>query len=121
MQSDEFPVTLTVTQAAAILGISRGLAYQSAHRFLQTAGADGLPVVRLGRRLLVPTLQLRRLLLDGLGAGAEVEWLVPAATPSRREAGPTSESAISAQHRRRPPVEPVAPVQLSLLPPDGQA
>jgi excisionase family DNA binding protein len=47
--------TLTVEQAAVILGIGRASAYAA-------AGSGDLPVIRLGRRLLVPTAQLRRLL-----------------------------------------------------------
>jgi len=48
-------LTVTVEEAAALLGISRGSAY--------TAVANGeLPVLRVGRRLLVPRLALERLL-----------------------------------------------------------
>jgi excisionase family DNA binding protein len=48
-------LTVTVEEAAAILGISRGSAY--------SAAANGeLPVLRVGRRLLVPKLALERLL-----------------------------------------------------------
>jgi excisionase family DNA binding protein len=56
----EPPLTLTVEQAAQLLGISRGLAYQAAR--------DGdLPTIRLGRRLLVPRHALERMLgVEGL-------------------------------------------------------
>jgi excisionase family DNA binding protein len=47
--------TLTVEQAAAVLGIGRTSAYAA-------AGAGDLPAVRLGRRLIVPVAALRRLL-----------------------------------------------------------
>lgn len=52
--------TLTITEAAELLGIGRNLAYQLAAR-------DELPVrvLHLGRRLLVP----RRLLLEAVGIG----------------------------------------------------
>ena len=47
--------TLTVEQAGALLGISRGLAYASV--------TDGtIPSVRIGRRILVPTALLSALL-----------------------------------------------------------
>jgi len=52
--------TVTIEEAARLLGVSRGSAYAAAH--------DGsLPTIRLGaKRLLVPTAALRRLLqLDG--------------------------------------------------------
>ena len=52
--SDE-PATITITEAAALLGIGRNQAYQAAAR-------GELPVLRLGRRLLVPTAPLRRML-----------------------------------------------------------
>lgn len=45
------PATITVPQAGAVLGISRGGAYRAA--------ADGeLPVLTIGRRLLVPVAGL---------------------------------------------------------------
>jgi excisionase family DNA binding protein len=47
-------LTLTVEEAAELLGVSRGLAYEAARR-------GDLPVIRLGRRLLVPTARLLEL------------------------------------------------------------
>lgn len=55
---------LTVEQAAQVLGISRGLAYASARRFVATGGDGGLPAIRIGRRLLVPVNQLQGFLED---------------------------------------------------------
>lgn len=50
-------LTLTVEEAASLLGISRNLAYELV--------ADGrLPSIRLGRRVLVPRQALYRLLDD---------------------------------------------------------
>ncbi len=48
-------LTLSVEEAAHLLGISRGLAYELAR-------SGQLPVVRLGRRLLVPKVALERML-----------------------------------------------------------
>jgi len=48
-------LTLTVEEAARLLGISRGLAYEMAR-------CGKLPVVRLGRRLLVSKAALERML-----------------------------------------------------------
>ena len=48
-------LTLTVEEAAHLLGISRGLAYELAR-------LGQLPVVRLGRRLLVPRAALENML-----------------------------------------------------------
>jgi excisionase family DNA binding protein len=47
--------TITVEEAASVLGIGRASAYAA-------ASAGDLPVIRLGRRLLVPVGALRRLL-----------------------------------------------------------
>jgi len=47
--------TITVEEAARLLGISRGLAYEMARR-------GKLPALRFGRRLVVPLQALERLL-----------------------------------------------------------
>lgn len=47
--------TLTVSEAGRLLGISRQSAYDAATR-------GDLPTIRIGRRLLVPTAALRRML-----------------------------------------------------------
>jgi excisionase family DNA binding protein len=49
--------TLTVEEAAALLGIGRNSAYQA-------VASGQLPVLRIGRRLLVPRAALERLLAD---------------------------------------------------------
>jgi excisionase family DNA binding protein len=56
-KSDQQPprrLAVSVTEAAALLGISRGLAYELVHR-------GELPVIQLGRRLVVPLVALERL------------------------------------------------------------
>lgn len=50
--------TLTVEEAAQELGISRYLAYEQA----RTGQLAGVPVLRVGRRLLVPRAALDRVL-----------------------------------------------------------
>lgn len=47
----------TITEAAEVLGIGRSLAYQMAH-------SGRIPVIRLGRRTVVPKVALDRMLLD---------------------------------------------------------
>jgi len=49
------PATLSVEQAAEVLGISRRSAYRAVER-------GDLPTLRLGRRLLVPTARLLAML-----------------------------------------------------------
>ena len=51
----EGPLTLTIEQAARLLGLGRSAAYEAAR-------CGQLPVVRFGRRLLVPRAALMRLL-----------------------------------------------------------
>jgi excisionase family DNA binding protein len=48
-------LTFTVEEAAELLGVGRGTAYEAARR-------GELPTVRLGRRLLVPRHALEQLL-----------------------------------------------------------
>ena len=52
---------MTVQEAAHLLGVGEGLAYRMANEFLNSGGASGIPCVRLGRRLLVSTRGLARL------------------------------------------------------------
>lgn len=59
---EELPEVLTVEEAAKVLRIGRGPAYDLARRFLDSGGREGLPVVRLRRSLRVPRAGLLRLL-----------------------------------------------------------
>jgi excisionase family DNA binding protein len=56
--------TVSVDDAAAILGVARVTAYEAVH-------AGQIPSIRVGRRILVPTAALRRLL--GLDEPTEEE------------------------------------------------
>lgn len=51
-------LTMTVSEAAAVLGISRALAYELVAR-------GELPSIRLGHRIVVPTKRLHDLVLGG--------------------------------------------------------
>jgi excisionase family DNA binding protein len=50
---DDLPLMLTVAEAAVVLRISRTSAYKLADLWRCSGGSEGLPVVRLGSRLLV--------------------------------------------------------------------
>ncbi len=52
------PLMLTVDEAAGLLRISRTSAYKLAHEWRCTAGASGLPTVRLGSRIMVRRVDL---------------------------------------------------------------
>ena len=56
MHDDDRSRTISVPQAAVLLGICRGSAYRAVR-------AGQIPVVRVGRRLLVPRAALDRLLV----------------------------------------------------------
>jgi hypothetical protein len=58
---DDLPVLLTVEEAASVLRISRDLAYEQARRWLLSDGRAGLPVIKIGRVLRVPRVQLEKL------------------------------------------------------------
>ncbi len=59
--------TMTVEEAAEVLGVSRSTAYESARRFESTDGAEGLPVLRIGRRFVVPVGRIQELLGESCG------------------------------------------------------
>ena len=50
--------TVTVTEAAKVLGVSRNKAYEAAHR-------GEIPTIKIGKRLLVPLAALERMLQEG--------------------------------------------------------
>lgn len=55
----------SVARAAATLGISRSSAYQLANEWLDTGGREGLPCVRLRRRILVPLAVIAQWAAEG--------------------------------------------------------
>ncbi len=104
MAVGEVPEVLTVEEAARLLRISRGLAYQLARRFIESGGKEGLPVLRLGRRLLVPRSQIERLLSGELRMDVRI-----ATTP------------VDRSRSTRTPRKASFSAQLSLIPGDQQA
>ena len=60
VERSRVPATINVEEAAKVLGISRGAAYEAAR-------SGELPTIRFGRRLLVPTARLA----DMLGTSPE--------------------------------------------------
>jgi excisionase family DNA binding protein len=53
----DHPLTLTVEQAAKLLGIGRSTAYELVH-------TGDIPSLRLGRRIVVPVARLEAMLAD---------------------------------------------------------
>jgi hypothetical protein len=61
------PPTMSVDDAASLLGISRSTASSEAARYRRTGGAAGLPSLALGSRVVVLTVPLLELLcIDGV-------------------------------------------------------
>jgi excisionase family DNA binding protein len=58
--------TVTVEEAATILGVGRNKAYEAAR-------SGQIPAIRIGKRLLVPLTALKRLLGTGYQAQPEKE------------------------------------------------
>ena len=77
------PATMTIPEAAALLGIGRNNAYETAARDGQLAGVQ---VIRVGRRLVIP----RAPLLDVLG-------LTNGNGPAGAEPSPSSKSTSEDQ------------------------
>ena len=68
------PDLLTIDDAAAVMRIGRTKAYELARLYVDSYGADGLPVRRIGNQLRTPRL----LLEDWLGV--PITWPIPPAT-----------------------------------------
>ena len=62
---EQLPLLLTVEEAAGLLRIGRTLAYELARRYEASGGTAGLPVMRLGGCLRVPTWALGELVSTG--------------------------------------------------------
>lgn len=73
MTLEGYPLTLTVEEAGKVLRVSRSTAYELAAAYERTDGAEGLPVVRLGRLLRVPRHQLAALLGSPTHTGCDRE------------------------------------------------
>jgi hypothetical protein len=55
----EQPLTLSVEEAAQMIGVSRGVAYSDVKA---TGKIAGIPVIRCGRRILIPRPRLEQML-----------------------------------------------------------
>jgi len=75
----DLPDFLTVEEAARVLRIGRTSAYAQAARYEETDGAEGLPVVRVGRLLRVPRARLEAF------AGGPLRALAPLPQPTHPE------------------------------------
>ena len=109
MENHDF---LTVLEAAKVLRLGRTCAYELAARYEETGGAEGLPVVRVGRLLRVPRGRLEALNgapLRAVPSGPSAH-AAPCGGPSRehREGQPSRTTRPRATH------EPAATAQAEL-------
>jgi excisionase family DNA binding protein len=58
---DQYGPFMRVEEAARMLRISRTSAYALAGQWIDSGGADGLPAVRIGRSVRIPTAVLEKL------------------------------------------------------------
>jgi hypothetical protein len=58
---DGLPLMLTIAEAAVVLRVSRTTAYKLAEEWRTSGGRSGMPVVNLGRRLVVRRVDLATL------------------------------------------------------------
>jgi len=77
----EQPLTLTVEQAAKLLGIGRSTAYELVH-------TGDIPSLRLGRRIVVPKARLAEMLSDSDGGEPPTESHDEPRTDGRRPIAP---------------------------------
>lgn len=55
---------ISVEEAGELFGLRRAAAYRAAHRWLDTNGSEGIPVLRInGHKLVVPVAALEHLLM----------------------------------------------------------
>jgi excisionase family DNA binding protein len=95
----DMPKLMTVPQAARALRIGRSTAYELANAWLDSDGAYGLPVVRIGRSLRVPVAALDRwfasVALGDAGAGSRAKPTQPtSAEPSSGQMSLFSEGSL---------------------------
>jgi hypothetical protein len=93
---------LTVEEAAAVLRIGRTAAYLHARQWEATDGAEGLPVVRLGRLLRVPVHQLERLAAGDLEIRDRTSTIPTLERPVSRRSEPAPPGTSRRPTRRRP-------------------
>ncbi len=83
MSASQQPLTLTVEQAAEVLGVGRSTAYELVR-------SGDLTSIRLRRRIVVPVAHLA----ESLGVDREAVWAV-LATPAGRRPTSAAETTLS--------------------------
>jgi Helix-turn-helix domain len=76
------PLTMSVEQAAKLLGVGRSAAYADVRA---TGRLAGIEVIRCGRRILVPRLRFERALGLEKGDGRQVTAADRETQPDRKE------------------------------------
>ena len=94
---------LTVEESAAVLRIGRTAAYALTRQWRATGGAEGLPVVRVGRLLRVPVHQLERLAAGAIDHVDPTPANQPVTKGSPTPPAPSLAPRSTTRRSRRPP------------------
>ena len=95
------PDLLTIEETARVLRVGRSAAYELAGRYLASDGAEGLPVIRVGRLLRVSRVALEKF----------AAILIADIPPKRSTAKTTTPAATTPkQHLHAVPDEPQLPL-----------
>jgi len=65
--------TMSVDRASEILGIGRRCAYVECHKWLESGGVAGIPALRFGRAIRVPTAPLLAMIGVDFGQASDPE------------------------------------------------
>ena len=92
--------TIDIERAGELFGLGRSKAYVEARRYLDTGGAEGMPVIRFGRTLRAPTARVLELLgLDRTPTQTDEAC----AHDARADDARTSRDSRRARHPHREP------------------
>lgn len=113
----DLPDVITVEEAATVLRIGRTVAYEQTRRWRATGGQEGLPVLTLGRRLLVTRAGLERMLgVDPVGSGQGERENDEGPGEGRSTTGAVS---VDSGHGDPPPPHVELPSSAEVLPPEA--
>jgi hypothetical protein len=86
---------IDVERAGALCGFRRTKAYTEANRYLDTNGAEGLPVLRFGSRLVCPTARVLAML------GFDVDVDVDVGSSSNGNGSDATKAAVLGQNETK--------------------
>lgn len=100
---------LTVEEAATVLRIGRTAAYEATRRYRATAGAEGIPVYKVGGTLRVPRYKLEEIAGGAIDVPIEPTDIGAAREPSTANDRPAPVPPIGRASDGDAPVQPALP------------